>query len=83
MAIFAAKRAFASSNTYSSRKFFRKCHVLAVFFFAGSADAVRMIPLALVAFGTIACLLGIIALLPDFDGFSDEHLTDERLGRGK
>ena len=40
----------------------------------------RMIPLPLLAFGMIACILGIIALLPDFDGFSDEHLTDERFG---
>jgi len=42
-----------------------------------------MIPLPLIAFGVIACLLGIIALLPDFDGFSDEQLTDEHLGRRK
>jgi len=40
-----------------------------------------MLQLPLLAFGMIACILGIIALLPDFDGFSDEHLTDERFGR--
>jgi hypothetical protein len=36
-----------------------------------------MIPLPLLAFGMIVCLLGIIALLPDFERFSDEPFTDE------
>ena len=36
-----------------------------------------MIPLPLLAFGMIACLLGIIALLPDFERFGDENFTDE------
>ncbi len=31
-----------------------------------------MIPLPWIAFGIIAALLGIIALLPDFERFSDE-----------
>jgi len=62
------------------RGYFRICHRGAVFFCGENADAVAMITLPLIAFGTIACILGIIALLPDFDGFSDEHLTDERFG---
>jgi hypothetical protein len=41
----------------------------AVFFCCGCADAPGMIGLAV---GIIACLFGIIALLPDADGFSDE-----------
>lgn len=31
-----------------------------------------MLPLSLIAFGVVACLLGIIALLPDFEHFGDE-----------
>lgn len=36
-----------------------------------------MIPLPLLAFGFIACLLGIIALMPDFDRFGDDPYQDE------
>ena len=36
-----------------------------------------MIPLPLLAFGMIACLLGIIALLPDFERFGDDSYGDE------
>lgn len=42
-----------------------------------------MIPLPLLAFGMIACILGIIALLPDIDGFSDEHMTDDHFSGRK
>lgn len=31
-----------------------------------------MLPLPLLAFGIIACLFAIIALLPDFEHFGDE-----------
>jgi hypothetical protein len=31
-----------------------------------------MLPLPLIAFGVIVCLLGIIALMPDFEHFGDE-----------
>jgi len=30
-----------------------------------------MLPLPLIAIGIIACLLGIVALLPDFEHFED------------
>jgi hypothetical protein len=36
-----------------------------------------MIPLPLLAFGMIVCLLGIIALLPDFERFGVEPFTDQ------
>jgi hypothetical protein len=44
----------------------------AVSFCVESRDAVPMLPVPLIAFGVIAALLGIIALLPDFERFSDE-----------
>ncbi len=31
-----------------------------------------MLPLPLIALGVIACLFGIIALLPDFEHFEDQ-----------
>jgi hypothetical protein len=37
----------------------------------------RMIPLPLLAFGIIGCLLGIIALMPDFESFGDDPYQDD------
>lgn len=37
----------------------------------------RMIPLPILAFGIIACLLGIIALMPDFEHFGDDPYQDD------
>lgn len=36
-----------------------------------------MIPLPLLAFGFVVCLLGIIALMPDFEHFSDDPYQDD------
>lgn len=36
-----------------------------------------MIPLPLLAFGIIGCLLGIIALMPDFENFGDDPYQDD------
>lgn len=56
---------------------FEKYHIRPVSFFVRERDAVWMIPLPLLAFGFVACLLGIIALMPDFEHFGDDPYQDE------
>jgi hypothetical protein len=56
-------------NPAATQTIFQKSRSRTVFFCRGCADAGAMIGLAV---GIIACLFGIIALLPDAEGFSDE-----------
>ncbi len=51
---------------------------LQLFLFASEAGMLsRMIPLPILAFGVVACLLGIIALMPDFEHFGDDPYRDD------
>jgi hypothetical protein len=62
---------------FGVRKTFSKYRAAAVSFCRRGADAGWMIPLPLLAFGIIACLLGIIALMPDFESFGDDPYQDD------